>query len=368
MFDYASGLVARGHRVDVLTTDVLDADNRATPHVELMDGIRVRRFPNVSNRLAWRRKKYLPRGLAGQLWREVGGYDVVHVTDTRTALTAAASVSARARRIPFCLSPHGSLPGSHGLRGAVKSVYDAVLVRPMLQDAALLLAQTEHESALLRSFGGRRESIRLLPLPLDTTVIASRRPGRLRNMLGLDPSDPLALFLGRIHYLKGLDVLIEALEPMLRERRVTLAVVGRDDGHWSEIETRFGPLLSSGAIRLVGPLYGEERFDAYADADVFCLTPRHWEETSVAALEAAACGTAIVVTEQADVPNLVSSGGGFVVPLSTEAIREAAGVALERRSEMGAAAQRLVREQHGKEAVVERLEGYLLEVTGASSA
>ena len=368
MFDYASGLVARDHSVDVLTTDVLDADTRATPRVELIDGICVRRLPNLSNTLAWRRKKYLPRGLLHRLWREVGRYDVVHVTDTRTYLTAAASLAARTRRVPFCLSPHGSLPGSPGLRGAVKNVYDAALVRPMLGHAALLLAQTAHEAALLRSFGARDEAVRSLPLPLDTTVIVAPEHGRFRGLLGLEPGDPLVLFLGRIHYLKGLDVLMEALEPMLRERRVTLAVVGRDDGQWPELESRFAPLLASGAIRFVGPLYGDDRFHAYADADLFCLTPRHWEETSVAALEAAACGTPVVVTEQADIPNLAASGGGFVVPLSVEAIRNAARVALERGSEMGPAAQQLVREQHGKEAVVARLEGYLLGVTDASSA
>ncbi|HET9509357.1 MAG TPA: glycosyltransferase, partial [Gaiellaceae bacterium] len=47
MFDYAVGLAARGHQVDVLTTDVLDAEHRATPAAEVMDGVRVRRLPNV---------------------------------------------------------------------------------------------------------------------------------------------------------------------------------------------------------------------------------------------------------------------------------------------------------------------------------
>ena len=106
-------------------------------------------------------------------------------------------------------------------------------------------------------------------------------------------------------------------------------------------------LVETGAIRFVGPLYGRDRFAAYADADVFCLTPRHWEETSVAALEAAALGTAVVVTEQTDIPGIATSGGGFVVKLDPAAIRCAVVAALE-SPRMGELASAHVRGQHAK--------------------
>jgi glycosyltransferase involved in cell wall biosynthesis len=112
-------------------------------------------------------------------------------------------------------------------------------------------------------------------------------------------------------------------------------------------------------------LYGDDRFAAYADADVFCLTPPHWEETSVAALEAAACGTPVVVSEQADIPGLQEAGGGFVVPLRHEDIRAAVTAALARGCDLGGRARDHVERQHGLQSVVDRLEQYLLEVTGA---
>ncbi len=134
---------------------------------------------------------------------------------------------------------------------------------------------------------------------------------------------PIVLFLGRIHHLKGLDVLVEAMRPLLDAAEAVLAVVGRDDGSWDEIAARHAGPIEAGRLRFIGPLYGVERFHAYADADVFALTPRHWEETSVAALEAGACGTALVLTEQADIPGLVASGRGLVTSCTPEAVREA---------------------------------------------
>jgi glycosyltransferase involved in cell wall biosynthesis len=301
-----------------------------------------------------------------ELMREVGKYDIVHVTDTRTALTAAAYLACRAHRVPLCLSAHGSLPGSDGLRGEIKRAYDRLLVRPLLERAALLLAQTEHEARLYRAAGGRHETIRMLPLPLeaDPNDLPCRR-GLLRERLGIPDHENVVLFLGRIHRLKGLDLLIEAIEPMLSRGEVVLAVVGRDDGDWEKIASRFAPLLDNGSIRVAGPLYAADRFAAYSDANVFCLTPRHWEETSLASLEAAACGTPVVVSEQADVPNLTDSGGGFVVPLERDAVQGAIVEALARREEMGPRAQDLMRRQHAPDAVVKLLERYLLEVVAA---
>ena len=362
MYDFAVGLARRGHDVHVLTTDVLDAERRAAPAEEELDGVSVRRFPNLSNSLAWRTKKYLPVGLLRALVGAAGRYDAIHVTDVRTYVTAASFIASTARGTPLALSAHGSLPGSTGLRGLVKQAYDAALVRPMLRRAALLLAQTEHEAALYRDFGGRPDAIRPLPLPLppvDVDLDAVR--GSFRRSLGIGDEVPLVLFLGRINRLKGLDVLIEALGPLFDSGAV-LAVVGRDDGQLAEVESRFADALAHGRVRLAGPLYGDDRFAAYVDADVFALTPRHWEETSVAALEAAACGTAVVVSEQASIPGLNESGGGFVVPLDRDAINGAVAAALTGAAAIGARAQAHVREQHATDRVVERLESYLLDV------
>ena len=182
---------------------------------------------------------------------------------------------------------------------------------------------------------------------------------RCRSTCAASRRSPVVLVLRRIHYLTGLDLLVDAVEPLLDAGEARLVVVGRDDGHWDELAARYRRLLEAGSLRFDGPLYGDERFRAYAGAAVFCLTPRHWEETSVAALEAAAVGTPVVVTEQADIPGLAESGGGFVVPLDVERIRGAVREALARRDELWPRARVLVERQHAAPAVVERLEGYL---------
>jgi glycosyltransferase involved in cell wall biosynthesis len=360
MTDYARGLAALGHDVDVFTTDVLDADERATPARETIDGVRVRRFRNASNSLAWRTKKYLPLALPVALARSAGTYDAIHVTDARTVPTAAAYLAASGRHVPLVVSAHGSLGRSEGLRRKVKDAYDRALVRPMLAKSPLLLAQTRHEATMYEQLGGRPSATKLLPLPLPP-LPEQTETGAFRTQIGVGPDERLLLFLGRINHLKGLDILIESIEPLLGSG-TTLAVVGRDDGQLTELQRQFAALFVDGRVRFAGALYGDDRFAAYADADVFCLTPPHWEETSVASLEAAASGTAVVLSEQAELPGIEEAGGGFLVPLEPTAIREAVAAALERPVELGDAARQHVLAQHAPDAVVAKLERYLLEI------
>ena len=196
----------------------------------------------------------------------------------------------------------------------------------------------------------RRTAIQLLPLPLPP-IDPAPEPGAFRRSLGARPTSGCCSSSAGSTTYKGLDILIEAVEPLLGDG-TTLAVVGRDDGQLDELRSRFASLFADGRVRFVGPLYGDERFAAYADADVFCLTPPHWEETSVAALEAAACGTPVVLTEQAEIPGIEAAGGGFVVPLETAAIRAAVAAALETPTRWATPRATHVLAQHATEVAV----------------
>ena len=51
-YELSKELVQRGHEVTVYTTDAFNSKNRITKSEEVIDGIRVRRFKNLSNSLA----------------------------------------------------------------------------------------------------------------------------------------------------------------------------------------------------------------------------------------------------------------------------------------------------------------------------
>jgi glycosyltransferase involved in cell wall biosynthesis len=364
-WDLTRGLARRGHTVRVFTTDALNATERATPKQDQFDGVHVTRFRNVSNSFAWRTKKFVPPELVSAAARAIADFDVVHVTETRTVPTAAAFLAARRRDVPLCVSAHGSLPGSSGLRGVAKQAYDSVLVRPMLSCASLLCSQTIHEAQLYGELGGRSDAIKMLPLPVDLNEFdpLPTTRDRFRASLGIEPSDRVVMFLGRLHYLKGVDILMDAVRrARASDPRIKLLVVGRDDGAWETLERDYHEEFERGSFLFVGPLYGRDRIEAYVGCDVFAITPRLWEETSLSALEAAACGRPIVLTPQAEIPGLTEAGAGAMPSLEPGKIADALLDTLERGHEMGAAARELVETNHRVDAVVERLERYYREI------
>src|SRR3954471_9492384 len=98
-------LVARGHEVDVFTTNV-DGDgvlDVPTDRPVERDGVRVRYFPARLRRLYW--SPAMARALAA----DVRGYDLVHIHAVFLWPGVAAARAARRVHVPYIVSPRGML-------------------------------------------------------------------------------------------------------------------------------------------------------------------------------------------------------------------------------------------------------------------
>jgi glycosyltransferase involved in cell wall biosynthesis len=357
----ARELVRRGHEITVCTTDALERDRRLAAGEVLSEGVRVVRFRNLSNRAAFHLKVFLPLGMRDWLRKRAGDFDLVHLFDTRTLQNAWASAEAVRACVPFVLSVWGSLPRGGGWRGMVKAGYDRRHLPRLLGSAAALLAQNEHEASLYREYGGDPGRVNLWPLAVDPEELAELPPrGGFRKKHGFGPGERLVLFVGRLHHLKGLDLLIDAFAgaaSRLPESR--LVVVGRDDGYQTEMMARARQRGLQDRLSFLGPLYGPEVIPAYVDCDLFAITPHHFEETSLAALTAAACGRPLLINDRCGVPWLEEYGAGRTVGHDRDQISEALVDLLgdpARLDRMGANARRLIQERFLLPRIVDQLE------------
>lgn len=75
-------------------------------------------------------------------------------------------------------------------------------------------------------------------------------------------------------------------------------------------------------VQFTAPLFGENKWAAYRDADVFVL-PSQNENFGNAAAEAIVAGTAVIVTEQCGIAPLLANGAGVVVRHNAEQLAEA---------------------------------------------
>jgi glycosyltransferase involved in cell wall biosynthesis len=230
--------------------------------------------------------------------KEVPGFDAVHMHVYRSYQNAVLWHFCQKYGVPIIMDAHGAVP-YYRRKKFIKRVFDRIWGRRMLHDAAWLVAETEvgvNEYLEIDPTLDRSKIVVISP-PFDTEQFAVLpQRGAFRKSLGIGPDEPVVMFLGRIHQIKGNDFLIKGFAELVK-RGVPgkLVLVGPDGGHQQECEELARSLGVSDRVIFTGFMDGEKKLSALVDADVVTQMSRQ-EQGAWAPIEAVLCGTPIVVT------------------------------------------------------------------------
>ena len=143
--------------------------------------------------------------------------------------------------------------------------------------------------------------------------------GSFRNQWDIPRDVKLVLFLGRLVSKKSPDLMLDVFSHWNRRGNGSqgsmLVMAGPDegDGFRRRLETLAAQMGLDRRVLFTGPLYGDAKWAAYRDADVFVL-PSQNENFGNTAAEAVACGTPVLVTDRWESRQLVDQRAGLVVP------------------------------------------------------
>ena len=178
----------------------------------------------------------------------------------------------------------------------------------------------------------------------------------VRKALGIDEGDLVLGFVGRLTNDKGIPELLMAFEEILRlEPRCWLLLVGWFDRAEDALESNWrAHIAGHKRIRYTG--FVADTTPYYRAMDLFVL-PTHREGFPNVALEAAACGLAVITTESTGSRDAVLAEvtGLIIPPRAPGAISEAALRLFadpKRRKSMGEAGRAWVLERYTKERVL----------------
>jgi glycosyltransferase involved in cell wall biosynthesis len=129
----------------------------------------------------------------------------------------------------------------------------------------------------------------------------------------------VVLHLGRLHPIKGIDVQILALAALPKEERPVLLLVGPDCGVWRQLKRLARREGVEDWVRRGGEVYGEQRFDLLAEADLVILTSIY-DCNPVVAVEAMTVGGAMLATEGCGLAEAARQGAAVTVPRNPETI------------------------------------------------
>jgi glycosyltransferase involved in cell wall biosynthesis len=119
--------------------------------------------------------------------------------------------------------------------------------------------------------------------------------GILKEEYGFDESEPLVMFLGRMEYQKGPDVLVEAMPHILNYRNDANFVMAGKGGMMEQVESKIRDFGISDKVKMAGYISEEEKLDLLNATDVVCIPSRN-EPFGLVLFEAWAAGDAVVAS------------------------------------------------------------------------
>ena len=307
-------LAQRGHQVDVVTTN---ADGSAESDVPLgvpvdLDGVSVRYFATAAVPLA--RRLYFSPPMRRWLEVHVQDYNLVHLHSVFLCPTWAAARAARHRRVPYLVSPRGMLVPEliDRKNSLIKRVWIGAVERRTFTNAAAVhfTSPQEWDDAIQTGIPLRAPFV--VPNGIDLPALAPSSSSRGSGTI---------LFLGRINWKKGIDLLIDAMA-LVPEAR--LIVAGNDEEsllpRLREQAERNGTI---GRIEFAGPVSGAVKQNLLETSAALVL-PSHSENFGNVVLEAMAAATPVIVSPEVGLAGAVAeSGAGFVVDRSPAAVATA---------------------------------------------
>lgn len=301
--------------------------------------------------------------MAKALNNNIKDFDIVYIVSTWNFPVALGAYFCRKYKIPYIISPRGQLYNEVFKNKFIKkSLYHFFILKRDLQNASAIHYTTEDEAEQCHKALGLNNRYFVVPNGIDLTEITTPyEKGRLIEKFPHLKGKRIILFLGRINWKKGLDLLIKAFFRLAKEYNdVHLLIVGDDDGdgYKKKVEKWIIDHGIKDEVTFTGRLTGRDKFDAFACADIFVL-PSYSENFGMAVVEAMACGIPVVISNRVGIYKEVKKNqAGVVINTNVEELHEGIKRLLENshlRKSVAENGKKLVEEYYSIDKVADKM-------------
>jgi len=209
--------------------------------------------------------------------------------------------------------------------------------REVMDAADRIITATQAECEQLETlYGVDPQKMTIIPPGVDTHHFYPIPQDEAKEAIGIPTSDRVALFVGRIEPLKGVDTLIRAMAIVRKTCKTFrcphyLVIIGGDpeedpeemSAEMSRLQGLCQTLGLSEMILFLGKR-GQMTLPYYYAAAEVVVMPSRYESFGMVALEAMACGTPVIASRVGGLAHLIQDGetGYFVPSQDPEALAE----------------------------------------------
>lgn len=341
-------LLQKGVDVTVYTTNVgLEGELLVNQEVNV-DGVKVFYFEYVRffefvGSTGW---QYSPR-MTRALKENLKAFDMAYIVAVWNYPVLIAAYYCRKYGKPYIISPRGLLyPVATSKKFWKKLPYYYLVAKRSLKYATGIHYTTEDEVEKCHSSLGLKNKAIVIPNGVSSYQFEDpQRTDKFKNRYRLLNGKKVILFLSRISWKKGLDLLVDAYAKLVEERDdIHLVIVGNDDegyskkvkqwvknhglnyvdyGCYQQSGIKGGRIKSKNGIRkeaeekdikvtFTGMLEGNEKFEALMGSDIFVLAS-YSENFGMAVVEAMACGIPVIISNQVGIHTKVEENRAGLV-------------------------------------------------------
>lgn len=250
-------------------------------------------------------------------------------------------VEARRLGIPYIVTPRGMLePWSLSQRKWKKKLAWWLYQCNDVQESVCVFTTAKMEADHISNLG-ITTSRAVIPNGIETDSYPCKT--------SVDIVKKQVLFLSRIHVKKGIEILFDAWKRIHSEfADWQLFVVGNGEAEYIQsLENRVECLGLKDSIKILPPVYGNDKILLYQESALFCL-PSFSENFGLVIAEAMSCGTPVITTTNCPWDILNETNTGWCIDLSVDnleyALREALSMNLTELYDMGQRASKLIRD------------------------
>jgi glycosyltransferase involved in cell wall biosynthesis len=323
-------LVNAGNECTVLTLEIGDP----TLLINKLGGARLEILACLNKRFQ------VPYFNSSKLKNVIRNSDVIHIMGYWSILAVIVARIARQEGVPYVICPAGALP-LFGRSIFLKRIFNFIFGYNLIRNANGWIAVTASELPDFEQYSIKSHDVEVIPngvVESDFTI-----PITYSSLI---PESPYILFMGRLNYIKGPDLLLDAFIKISANFPLyELVLAGPDEGLLNSLlqKAKFAGLERR--VHFVGFVSGSDKVDLYRSAKLL-VVPSRIEAMSIVAIEAGICGIPVVMTDQCGLDDLREVSQELVVPVSIHSLSTALEIAIgdhQRLKDWGLEWQKIVR-------------------------
>ena len=325
----------RQHGVEVLlvTTNAGLRDDEV-PREQVADykGVPVMFFPSQLGESF----KY-SRPMASWLSSNIREFGVVHIHAVFNHSSIAAAHVCRKAGVPYVVRPLGTLdPWSMTQKPVRKRLFWQLSGKGIVRRAAAVHYTTEAEQVATEKFLGLNHG-KVITLGIEANSAAPRSPENLSRYFPELTDEPYVLVLSRLHPKKGLDVLIDAFNSLVQQKKFAhwrLVIAGDGPAKYvSKLRAKVGSGSHAERVLFTGWLDAEMKAVVLSNASLLVL-PSHQENFGLCVIEALSNAVPVLISPHVNLaPEIANANAGWISEVEKQALADRLGEALEDETE-----------------------------------